>query len=109
MVVTMHVWLILGVGGLVVIGADVSLRRLSRTSATDDARRGAERVDRDGPHTATGMREPDAVLVKCPQSFGAERQNQAPAVVVRLGVRRRPPTRIVAPRRPPNRAARRDT
>jgi hypothetical protein len=107
MVVTMHVWLILGVGGLAVIAADASLRR-SRANAANDARPDAEDVDRDPAHQARDMREPDAVIVTCPQSLATDQHDAPRAVAVRVAVRRRPPTQTMAPRRPPNRAARRD-
>ena len=109
MVVTMHILIVLGVGGLVAIAADVGLRCFSREGAAGNARRQSadmRRVDR--VDVVLGRRGRDRFIVTCEQPMPTDSHNAPPFAAVRLATRRRRSPRIVAPRRPPNRAARRD-
>ena len=102
MVVTMHILIVMGVGGLVAIAADVGLRCFSRGRQPADMRR-VDRAD-----VVLGRRGRDRFVVTCEQPMPTDSHNAPPFVAVRLATRRRRSPRIVAPRRPPNRAARRD-
>jgi hypothetical protein len=105
----MHILIVLGVGGLVAIAADVGLRCMSRESAASEARRQPGNVRRaDRPDVVLGRRGRDAFIVTGQQPMATDSHDAPPFVIVRLATRRRRSPRIVAPRRPPNRAARRD-
>jgi len=105
----MHILIVLGVGGLVAVAADVGLRFASRGGAAGELRRrpgDGRRVDR--ADVVPGRRGRDAHIVKSQQPLSTDSEGAPPLVAVRLATRHQRSPRIVAPRRPPNRAARRD-
>ena len=100
--------IVLGVGGLVAVATDVCLRFASRGGAAGELRRRPDVRRMDRADVSLGRRGRDAHIVKFQQPLVTDSQGAPPLVAVRLATRRRRSPRIVAPRRPPNRAARHD-